>query len=210
MLKHATLLALLLGTIGLMGETEVESGLLPIPIPIPVPAPIESSAVKVAEVVQVQDSVDTSGQTVHLEKKESQVEDAGSKRTEPPIEPQRNEEPRQPEAVPKPNLPANAPAPPKQVAESPKTKPSFKSGIKGKDEGAEEPSEKPQLKNKKGGKGKNDNDNENDNGQQQPNKTNYTVPKRRSQFQQNGAMEEAVPGSVIGALVLFLIVAMMQ
>lgn len=205
-LKRATLMALMLGTIGLMAETEAESGLLP--IPIPVPTPMESSVVKTVEGVQAQDGVDTSGQTVQLEMKGSQVEDVGSKRAE--SEPQRNEEPRQPEGVAKPNLPANAPAPSKQVSESPKTKPSFKSGIKGKDEEADESNEKPQSKNKKGGKGKNDNDDDNDNVGQQPKKTNYTVPKRRSQSQQNGVMEEAIPGSVIGALVLFMIVAMIQ
>lgn len=203
-LKRATLLALTLGTIGLMAEAEVESGLLPIPIP----SQSDSLAVKAVEVAQVQGKTDTAENTNKVEKKELQVEEKVSKRIEPSNEPQRNDEPRQPDAVAKPNFPANSPAPPKQMTEAPRAKPSFKRGNQSKEEEIEEPDEKSQLKNKKN---KNKNDNDNDNGpDEMPRKTNYTVPKRRSQSQQNGGMEESVPGSVIGALVLFLVVALMQ
>lgn len=207
-LKRVTLLALTLGTIGLMAESEAESGLLPIPLP----PSIESSAVRVMEVVQVQEIIDAVGQikqaeqTNRVEGKAIQEEDLGPGR-EIPQDQQRSEEPRQPDGVAKPNLPANAPTPPKQISELPKTKPAFNRNKQGNVEEFEEPSEKLQTRNKN--KDKNDSDN-NNNGEKSKPSNNYTVPKRRSQTQQNDAIGEAIPGSVIGALVLFLVIALMQ
>lgn len=216
MLKRAALLALTLGAMGVMTEAEVENVLLPIafpvPAPVPIPAPVpqqtESLAVKAVEEARVQEMVDIMQHFSQLDKK-LQEDDKRAKRSEVSNEPQRSEEPRQPEAVAKPNLPSNAPTPPKQVVIPPRTKPAFNRSNQSKEEEPEETEEKPQSKDKKG-KNKKGDDNENEKEDFQPSKTNYTVPKRRSQTQQRSGAEESVPGSVIGALVLFLVVALMQ
>lgn len=209
MLKQVALIALAIGTIGVMAETEAESGLLPISIPI-IPS-VESSAAKEVGVAQVQENAEEM-QTVKVaeivERKIIPENDSNSKRSDSSHEPQRSDEPRQPDGVAKPNLPPNASPPSKQISEPPKTKPAFKPNNKrGDDEESEEPNEKSQSKNKK--KGKSDND-EDDNQGGKTKGPNYTVPRRRTQMQGNGSMGEAVPGSVIGALVLFLVVALIQ